>query len=158
LGTAAGPFVAHAIVRVKQKRGNRIRRLPLWVERLRENYLVFFSIVSVFFSSIFSVDFSLAFLVRLVLAFAPFDFVLPVSSLVELDFSVAVSFFFSVAGGVAGLAGVAGVAWAKLAALNTNVIATKTKALIAFFTESPPFGWLDAGLLLVFKSLEGAIA
>jgi hypothetical protein len=120
--------------------------------------LVFFSIVSVFFSSIFSVDFSLAFLVRLVLAFAPFDFVLPVSSLVELDFSVAVSFFFSVAGGVAGLAGVAGVAWAKLAALNTNVIATKTKALIAFFTESPPFGWLDAGLLLVFKSLERAIA
>jgi hypothetical protein len=98
-----GHFVAHAIVRVKQKRGNRIRRLPLWVERLRENYLVFFSIVSVFFSSIFSVDFSLAFLVRLVLAFAPFDFVLPVSSLVELDFSVAVSFFFSVAGGVAGL-------------------------------------------------------
>jgi hypothetical protein len=112
--------------------------------------LVFFSIVSVFFSSIFSVDFSLAFLVPLLLAFA-FDFVLPGSSLVELDFSIAVSFFFSVAGGVAGLAGVAGVAWAKLAALNTNIMTTKTKALIAFFIESPPFGGLDGGLLLVFK-------
>lgn len=109
-----------------------------------------FSVVSVFFSSIFSVDFWLDFLVCLVFAFA-FDFVLPVSSLVELDFSVAVSLFFSLAGGVAGLAGVAGVAWAKLTALNTKVVSTRTKALIAFFTVSPPFGSLDAGLLLAFK-------
>jgi hypothetical protein len=150
LETVADHLGAHARRRLTNKKEvTEFIGYLFFVERPKRAYLVF-SVVSGFFSSIFSVDFALDFLVCLVLALA-FGFVLAAPSVVELDFSVAVSLFFSVAGGVAGLAGVAGVAWAKLTALNTKVVSTRTKALIAFFTVSPPFGSLDAGLLLVFK-------
>jgi hypothetical protein len=106
---------------------------PFFTLRFREDYLVFLSMESLFFSSVLSVAFLVDFLVLpLALAFAL------VSSGFSADFSIALSLFFSVAGGVAGFAGVAGVAWAKLTVLNPRIVNATTSTLIAFIV-SPPF-------------------
>src|SRR5262245_28959309 len=120
-------------------RGNRSFDCPL-PNGHQSDYLVFFSIVSLFFSSIFSPFFLVGFLVL------PFALAWPLaSSFFSPDFwatlSADFSAFFSCAGadGTAGVAGVAGFACAKLTPMKANVVKAATNNLIAFFTVSPPF-------------------
>src|SRR5258705_9453895 len=80
---------------------------PLCAPEMKRNYLVFFSIVSLFFSSIFSIDLSVVFLVVFLVLPLAFAFAL-VSSLFSAVFSIAFSFFFSAAGGLAALPRLAG--------------------------------------------------